>query len=330
MDLSIVSTLYKSASSVRQFHARVSEAARQITSDYEIILVNDGSPDDSLQIALSLQKTDPHLSVIDLSRNFGHHRAMMTGLAHAHGQRIFLLDSDLEEDPALLMAFATEFDRTGADVVFGVQRKRQDSLVDRLLSSAFYKLFNLLSRDPLPHHLVTMRLMSRRYVNALLRHRERELLIAGLWVITGFQQVALPIDKLDTGATTYTWRRKFAHLVDAVTSFSNRPLVLIFYLGLAISLLAMSAAVYMVLRRMFFGVLLEGWPSLIVSIWLLGGLTLLCLGVIGIYLAKVFSESKRRPYSIIREFHESTARSSRSDEDGTLAPTSYPSTVQDD
>jgi putative glycosyltransferase len=142
--------------------------------------------------------------------------------------------------------------------------------------------------------------MTRRYVQALVQHREREVLIGGLWEITGFKQVSLVIDKAVKGSTTYSIRRRITIVVNAVTSFSNKPLVLIFYLGSLISLLSLLAASYLVVRRIFFGELLTGWPSLIVSIWLLGGLTILCLGVIGIYLAKIFTEVKQRPYTIIR------------------------------
>jgi putative glycosyltransferase len=292
--------MYRSAPYLETFYREVCAAASELTDDFELILVNDGSPDDSLDVALSLYEADSRVRVIDLSRNFGHHKAMMTGLAHAQGERVFLIDCDLEIRPAVLADFAAEMQQTGADVVYGVQAVRHDALFDRLAGESFYLFFNWLSNVPLPRNLLTTRLMTRRYVQALVQHREREVLIGGLWEITGFKQVSLVIDKAVKGSTTYSIRRRITIVVNAVTSFSNKPLVLIFYLGSLISLLSLLAASYLVVRRIFFGELLTGWPSLIVSIWLLGGLTILCLGVIGIYLAKIFTEVKQRPYTIIR------------------------------
>jgi putative glycosyltransferase len=149
--------------------------------------------------------------------------------------------------------------------------------------------------------------MTRRYVDALLRHQERSMIIGGLWVITGFAQVAVPVNKGSRRRTSYTFAKKVDIFVNAVTSFSEKPLKLIFYMGLLIFLLALAAAAYLVIRRVFFGVLLAGWPSLVVSVWLLGGLTLFSLGVIGIYLQKVFIETKQRPYTIVRAVHRGGA-----------------------
>ena len=304
MELSIVATLYRSAPSLPEFYRRVKATAEALAPDHEIVLVNDGSPDDSLQIALDMQRCDPRVRVVDLSRNFGHHKAMMTGLAHSRGRRVFLIDSDLEEEPELLGAFHEEMERSGADVVYGVQSRRKGDLFERLSGYLFFKLFNLVSSQPIPDNLVTVRLMTRRYVDALAEHRERETVIAGLWALTGFQQVAVAVQKGTRRGTSYSLGGRLAVFVNSVTSFSDRPLVLIFYLGLAISLLAGLAAGYLVVRRLFFGVFLAGWPSLIVSVWLLGGLTLLCLGVIGIYLSKIFIETKQRPYVVIRRIYE--------------------------
>jgi putative glycosyltransferase len=301
MSVSIVATLYRSAEHLEAFHRRATAAARALDERYELVLVNDGSPDESLDMAAALARRDPAVKVIDLSRNFGHHKAMMTGLAHATGDHIFLIDSDLEEDPELLSHFHEEMQRTQADVVFGVQARRKGGAVERFTGALYYRLFNALSSHPIPPNLLTVRLMTRRYLNALLDHRERELNIGGLWAITGFRQHAVVVTKHSSGATTYDLRRKVGHLVDSVTSFSNKPLVFIFYLGTTISVLASIAAAVLIARRVFFGVLLAGWPSLIVSVWLLGGLTLLCLGILGIYLAKVFTETKQRPYTIIRQ-----------------------------
>ena len=307
MRLSIVSTLYHSAAHVREFHKRMTAAARGVTDDYEIVLVNDGSPDDSLAIALELFDRDEHVRVIDLSRNFGHHKAMMTGLAHASGELVFLIDSDLEEEPELLPSFLDALRGSNADVVYGVQAARRGDLVERFSGWLFFAAFNWLSASPIHPNLVTVRLMTRRYVSALVQHRERQTMIAGLWAVTGFQQVPLVVKKHSRGTSTYGLGHKLAILVNSVTSFSDRPLVLIFYLGMLIVAIAFAAAGYLVVRRLFFGELLAGWPSLIVSVWLLGGLTLFSLGIIGIYLSKVFLETKQRPFTIVREIHERVA-----------------------
>jgi len=301
--LSVVATLYRSAPFIREFHRRASEAAAQLTPDFEIVLVNDGSPDDSLEIALELVKTDPRLRVVDLSRNFGHHKAMMTGLAHSRGELVFLIDSDLEEDPALLTTFKAEMDRTGADMVYGQQAGRKGGWFERVSGSVFYTAFNWMSPVPVPRDVLTARLMTRRYVDGLVAHRDREVFLLGLWTITGFKQVPVVAHKSSRGETTYDFARRARVLINAVTSFSNRPLVHIFYLGAFISFLAFAAALYLVIRRAFFGAFLEGWVSVIVSVWLLGGIIILCVGVIGIYLSKVFSETKDRPYTIVRGIH---------------------------
>jgi putative glycosyltransferase len=304
MRLSVVTTLYHSAPYLREFCARASAAARQFTEDYELVLVNDGSPDDALAVALDLQRGDGHLRVIDLSRNFGHHPAILTGLAHARGEWVFLLDCDLEEDPEWLERFEQVRMQTGADVVFGVQQTRGGGLLDRWLARLYYKVFNLLSSEAIPENVLTVRLMSRRYIHALLRHREVEFVLSGLWQRTGFHQVAVPVAKKVKGTTTYSPARKLAVLVNSVTSFSARPLYWIFYLGCVLFVLSTCYAVYLVVRRLFFGVMLEGWPSLMVSIWMLGGLVLLGQGVLGIYLSKVFMEAKRRPRTIVRAVYE--------------------------
>jgi putative glycosyltransferase len=308
MRLSIVTTLYRSARHLDEFHTRVSAAAARLTPDYEIVLVNDGSPDDSLDVALKLLEHDDRVRIIDLARNFGHHKAMMTGLAEARGDLVFLIDSDLEEAPELLNEFSEAMQDGLADAVYGVQDARRGGFLERSSGWLYFKLFNLLSDQPIPENLVTVRLMTRRYVSALVSHREREMMIAGLWALTGFNQIARTIAKGAKGHTSYSFRRKLSVLVDAITSFSDRPLVLIFYLGLAIGGTSSLAAVYLVVRRLFFGVALPGWPSLIVSIWMLGGLMLICLGIIGIYLSKVFIETKQRPYTIVRQIYERNAQ----------------------
>jgi len=309
MELSIVTTMYYSGLYLEEFYSRICATADKITSDYEIVFVNDGSPDSSLDIALALYAKDSRLRVIKLSRNFGHHKAIMTGLNFAKGELIFLIDCDLEEDPELLEEFHTEYKSSGADVVYGVQSERKGGFFEQISGNLFYWLFSLLSSFPLPKNLLTVRLMSRRYLEALLKHKERETMLAGLFVITGFKQVPFFVEKYATSRSTYTFRKKVALFVNGIISFSDRPLIYIFYMGCGISFLSSIAALYLMVRRLFFGVLLIGWPSLIVSLWLLGGLTLLCLGIIGIYLSKIFIETKQRPSTIIEGINDRSEES---------------------
>jgi putative glycosyltransferase len=309
MRLSIVSTLYGSSPYVDEFHQRASVAARQLVgSDYEIVLVNDGSLDDSLKQALRLAESDPRLGVVDLSRNFGHHKAMMTGLAHARGELVFLIDSDLEEEPEWLLPFHQQLRADGSDVVFGVQGRRRGETFERLSGKLFYGMFRLLTGVAQPDDIITARLMSRRYVDALVAHRERELNIGGLWVTTGFAQSRRIVHKRSSSLTTYTFSKKITHFVNAVTSFSSLPLVLIFYSGAFISSISLIYILYLFFRYFFISEPPEGYTSIIASIWLSAGLIIFFLGIQGIYISKIFSEVKQRPYTIVRHVYRGASR----------------------
>lgn len=304
MKLSIVATLYQSAAYIDEFCSRAGAAARQLVGDdYEIVLVNDGSPDNSLDVAVQLTQRDSHVVVVDLSRNFGHHKAMMTGLAHSSGELVLLIDSDLEEEPEALLGLTAHMQAFHCDVVYGVQERRKGGWIERWSGQWFYRVFSALTGMALPENVLTTRLMTRRYVDALLLHREREIFIAGLWQITGFLQLPYTLKKHHTSETTYTLRRKLSLLVNSVTSFSNAPLVSIFYIGVGISALACGYSFYLFLNWLFFSRPLSGWTSVMASIWLLGGMIISFIGVIGIYLSKVFSESKQRPYTIVRHIY---------------------------
>ncbi len=304
MKLSIVTTLYRSAPYLRDFYERSRTAAEGITDQFEIVLVNDGSPDESLDIALELHERDRRVRVIDLARNFGQHKAILTGLAHARGELVFSLDSDLEEDPNWLGPFHERMGETGADVVYGVQRKRKGRLFERISGALYYAIFRLLSSHAVPANQVSARLMTRRYVKSLIEHRDQEVFLAGLWAITGYEQVPVPVDKGDKGSSAYSLRMKLAITLNSVTSFSNVPLVLVFYLGMLVTAVSVSAALITFFAKLFFLDFELGWPSLIISIWFLSGLTFSFLGIIGMYLSKIFIETKDRPYTIIRQSYD--------------------------
>lgn len=304
MKLSIVSTLYQSTNYIEEFCRRCGAAAQQLVGeDYEIVLVNDGSPDNSLNVAMQLAATNTHLMVVDLSRNFGHHKAIMTGLGYATGDLIFLIDSDLEEEPEWLLSFSKQMSREECDVVFGIQEQRKGGIFERWSGQLFYVLFRFLSGLALPNNLVTARLMTRRYLDALLLHTEREVFLAGLLSITGFIQHHQTVRKHSTSKSTYTLARKMSLLINSVTSFSNVPLIGIFYIGSLIFLVASGYTASLIIRWLYFAKPLTGWTSLMASIWLLGGLVISLIGIVGIYLSKIFSETKQRPYSIVKAIY---------------------------
>lgn len=305
MKLSVVTTLYRSAPTVIEFYRRAIAAAEPIADDIELIMVNDGSPDDSLALAIELQKADNRVVVVDLSRNFGHHRAMMTGLAQSTGDLVFLIDSDLEEEPELLARFYDHFRAGNCDVVFGVQETRRGGWFERVTGSLFFSLVDALSDQPLPRNLATVRLMTRDYLRALVRHRDREFVIAQLWEMTGFRQCSLAFRKLSLSPTTYSPRLRFEMAIKYLTVTSTRLLYLILYAGVLTFGLSVSVILYYLARYFTHGIGPSGYTSLIISIWFFGGLTTLILGVIGLYIANILSETKRRPYTIVRRIYRS-------------------------
>jgi putative glycosyltransferase len=307
MQLSIVTTLYKSALTVEAFYRRAVTAAEALTTDFEIVLVDDGSPDDSLQIALSIVERDARVRVVELSRNFGHHKALITGLEHARGDLSFLIDSDLEEEPELLQSFLEKLKTDELDVVYGYQIGRKGGFLERITGKIAYKLFDVFIPYQIPHNHITVRLMRREYVEALLQHREQQTVIGGLWVITGFRQIGVPVNKLVRTGTTYGYWRRWIVLIDSIASFSETPLVAIFYLGIIISTLSALIGIGLMIHKFIFRGAVEGWVSVMLSVWFLGGLLIFCIGVIGIYISKIFIETKNRPYTIVRRMHVSNS-----------------------
>ncbi|MDO9146195.1 MAG: glycosyltransferase family 2 protein [Hydrogenophaga sp.] len=301
--ISVVATLYKSQDYIVQFCERIRTSAAALEKSFEIVLVNDGSPDRSAEIARDYADRFGNIVLVDLSRNFGHHQAMMAGLRCAKGDFIFLIDSDLEEEPEWLEQFWPKLFEHGCDVVYGVQASRRGSFTSRVCGHLYYHISQLLTGLSMPLDLVTARLMTRRYVDALLQFHEREIDIAALWVLTGFEQKPIQVIKHDSSPTTYTLAKKVALLVNSITSYSNRPLLGIFYFGAMISAISGAYVFYLVVNRIFFDATLEGWTSLMASIWLLGGLIISFVGIIGIYLAKVFAETKQRPLAIVKEIY---------------------------
>jgi putative glycosyltransferase len=301
VELSIVTSIYKTASHLPEFCERSIKAAQSVASSCELILVIDGSPDNALDVARRLAEQDPRINVIDLSRNFGQHRALMTGLMYARGTLVFQLDSDLEEDPELVSCFYERMQEAKVDVVYGVQDRRKGGWFERTTGAVFYQLISLLCDTPYPENMLMARLMTRRYVDSLLLHQEREVDVGGLWFLTGYSQLPIVVRKHSKPETSYTLFRRFGLAVTSITAFSRKPLIMVAATGALILFVSVLYVFFLIFAFMLYGNVPSGFSTLAVSIWLLGGATIFSIGVVAIYISIIYLEVKNRPYTIVRE-----------------------------
>jgi putative glycosyltransferase len=332
MLISVVTTLYRSSPYLDEFYRRTLDAVRQSAGgrdlDVEFIFVDDGSPDDSAAKAREFLGRQSAATLVELSRNFGHHRAILTGLSFARGELVFLIDCDLEEPPELFgemlrMLEQSRDTQQPADVVYAVPHERKGGTFERVSGELFYRLFNALSDVQVPNNWMICRLMTARYVRALLAHHERELFLGGLFGITGFRQVPITAEKIHKGSSAWTLRKKLKVALQALTAFSARPLWLLAGIGTLISVCSALAILYMIVRVMVFGMPYQsGWASTMVTISFFGGLNLLAIGIVGLYVAQVFAEVKGRP-CIVKEvqanFERAPAAETATPTNGTIA-----------
>ncbi len=303
MKLSIVTTMYNSASYLLEFYTRITKAASQITPDYEIIFVDDGSPDHSLDVAHQLHLLDAKVKIVQLSRNFGHHKAMATGLKHADGEYVFLIDSDLEEDPALLQNFWDEIHKENkTDVVYGVQEERKGHWFERWSGALYYKVLNSLSDEvKSTKNISTIRLMKRDYVKSLIEYQEHGYYFGPISILVGFNQQSYIFKKNCKERSSYSFFRKYHMFLDSIISFSSKPLYFIFYFGSAVTLFSFIFMIYLIIKKLYWGVAMEGWTTLVVLTSLFGGLIMFFMGLMSVYILHIFKETKNRPFSVVRK-----------------------------
>ncbi len=295
--------MYYSEHYIEEFYQRCVQQVKQITDDYEIVFVNDGSPDNAKNVAVGLFMQDKHVKVVDLSRNFGHHKAMLCGLDHAQGAIVFLIDCDLEEAPEWLDEFYKKMNSECCDVVYGIQVKRKGYWFERWTGAFAYKFFNAICNIYTDENITTARLMTNKYVKALGMFSESEPVFSGICQLAGFEQIPVMVEKEFKGNSSYSLKKKLSIVLNMVTSFSSEPLKYIFYTGLAIFIVALFYTLYLFIIRVFLARPLEGWTSIMMSIWLLGGLIILFIGIVGLYLSRIFIEVKGRPNTIIKELY---------------------------
>ena len=270
---------------------------------FEIIFVNDGSRDGSLDELKRLHAADTRLKLLSFSRNFGKECAIAAGLAHAKGEAVILMDSDLQHPPETLTEFLAHW-REGYQIVYGQRLdRRTDGPVRRFSSHVFYRLFRMMTKTALPRDAGDFRLLDRKAVDALNRLGERARYNNGLYAWIGFRSIGVPyaVGERSVGTTKWSPRRLAHFAIDGLTSFSTVPLKVWSYLGLLVSLIALAYATWFLVKTMIFGVDVPGFPTLVISIMLLSGAQLISLGVIGEYLGRVYDEVKARPLYIVAE-----------------------------
>ncbi|NDP28798.1 MAG: glycosyltransferase family 2 protein, partial [Flavobacterium sp.] len=289
------------------FLEQIQEAILKINlDDFEIIFVNDGSPDDSLQYLLNLKRNFPQIVLIDLSRNFGHHYAIQVGLDYASGDFVFLIDNDLETPPNVLIDFYKEITNDiSLDVVYGFQENRKGNFLEKWTGSIFWVLINKLSDTKIPHNILTERLMTKQYVESLLHLQDANVFLGGMMYWVGFNQKGIPIKKgLREGASTYSLKRRAQLMLQAITSFSGKPLEWLFYFGLIISFGSVFFLIYLIGQKILYkGEVQLGWTSIVAINILMLGILSTFLGIIGIYIFKIFKQVQGRPNAIIKKIY---------------------------
>lgn len=303
--LSIVTSTYRSEGTIEAFLQRVLTVAPSLADCVELVVVDDGSPDRSAEIVRSFADRDSRIVLVQLSRNFGHHRALITGLEHAQGDVVYLIDSDLEEEPEHLTDMLRSMRKEEADVVYGVQRARRGDLIERVSGQIFYSAFSLLSEVDLPRNVATMRVMTRRYVRSFLQFRDRNPVLVPLGLLAGYRQVAYQFEKKSSSETTYSIPRRFSLLLLALTSFSGRPLLLIFWMSLFLSVASFLYGLFVIVRALT-GVVQDGWSSLMAATVFFFSLNALLIGTLGLYIKLILEEVKDRPRTVVQEVYRKT------------------------
>lgn len=308
--LSVVVPVYNEEQVLPQFYSRLSLVLQPMPFDYEIIFVDDGSSDRSRDVLYRLREQDAGIGIIELSRNFGKEVALTAGLDHATGDAVIVIDADLQDPPELIPEFVQQW-RRGYDVVFGRRLSREGESWLKIQSAKwFYRIINRLSDVNIPEDTGDFRLLSRRAVDALNSLREKHRYMKGLYAWVGFPQKEIGYHRSPRAAGTTKWNywKLWNFALEGITSFSDAPLKMATYLGVMTSLVAFLYGIYFLLRTLLFGNPVPGYPSLILVILFLGGVQLVCLGIIGEYLARTYGESKARVLYFVKGYHPAESR----------------------
>ena len=300
--ISLVFPVYNEEEVLPQLYQRVRHLIAQLAYDVEVIMVNDGSGDTSLELMKSFHDQDSRFKIIDFSRNFGHQLAISAGIDFAEGDAVLLLDADLQDPPELVPQFLQKWEE-GYQVVYAIRKSRQEHLFKRLSYLIFYRILQKISNISIPLDSGDFCLMDRVVVDTLKSMHERNRFVRGLRSWSGFEQIGLEYDreKRQGGEVKYTMPKLMKLALDGIFSFSYFPLQIASYTGFIISVISFLGILVYLYKKLFIGGEPQGFPTLVILVLFMGGIQLISLGVIGDYIGRIYDEVKRRPAYVVRK-----------------------------
>jgi dolichol-phosphate mannosyltransferase len=300
--LSVVAPVFNEEETVAAFVQRVTSVLEGIGEPYEIVLVNDGSRDQSLRVMREMQAKNPRIRIIDFSRNFGHQIAISAGLDYARGQAVAIIDSDLQDPPEVIAELVDRW-RAGAEVVYAQRRHRRGETRFKLMTAdAFYRLMRRITSVEIPQNTGDFRLLDRKVVNALIEMREHHRFMRGLSAWVGYRQEAVQYDRHErfAGTTKYPLRKMVRFSIDAITSFSTIPLQLATTFGFFLAGISLVGIVVAIVLRILTHAII-GQASTLILVLFMGGIQLIFLGILGEYLGRIYDEVRARPLYLVRD-----------------------------
>lgn len=302
VQISIITPVYSCGVNLEELYERLEKTLSSITEDFEIIMINDASPDDAWKAIKLLAKKDNRVKGIKFSKNFGQHRAITAGLDYVTGDWVVVMDCDLQDQPEEIIKLYHKA-KEGYDVVFGKRYQRKDSYIKQMGSRIFYNIYNYFTENKVDSSISNFSIISSKVVEKLktLREQNRSYPLFVSWV--GFNRTDINIEHAERqeGRSSYTLQKLIDLAIDSIVSQSNKPLKLSIKFGFLLSIISLLYAGWLVFRFFIFSVPVEGWTSVMVSIYFIGGLIFANMGVLGLYIGKVFDETKNRPLYLVEE-----------------------------
>ena len=303
-DISIIVSMYNEEDSLDFFFKEIQKTLNKISGyRYEIICIDDGSTDKTYSKLCAYAKKDEKIKVLKFSRNFGKEYGMMAGLRYCQGRAAIPIDVDLQDPPELIAEFVKKWEE-GYDMVYGIRNDRQsDTFLKRITAKLFYKIYNLMTRSPIPYNAGDYRLIDRKVINAILSLKERNIFMKGVFGWSGFKSTGIKYKRLKrcAGESKWNYWKLWNFALDGITASTTFPLRIWSYLGTLLSMTGMIYALYVIVRTMVNGVDVPGYASLLVFILVLGGIQMIILGILGEYIGRIFIEVKNRPLYIVEE-----------------------------